>query len=519
MTLNRKLTSTIVILWVGIIMLILFGAWQHRSTTILDRQEQLSLLIEEANSIVSHYYQLSQQHTISEDDAKKQALEVLSSIRYGTDGYLTVINSQSVALMHPFKPELVGKNMSNFTDKAGKHLFVDLANVASQSKGGFVEYLWTKPGSEASVPKTSYALRFESWDWILITGMYMDDVQKAFFNDIARWIGITVALGVACTVVMLLVLRSIKHSLGGDLEVAVATTQRMARGDLATAIPVMHREGESLLRALNVMQRGLIDAISRVADSAENINVGAVEIAAGNTDLSQRTEEQAAALTQTASSMDEMTVNVKHNADSAAMAAILASQATDIATRGSSVVDDVIRKMGDITNSSRQIGDIIGVIDGIAFQTNILALNAAVEAARAGEQGRGFAVVAAEVRSLAQRSATAAKEIKALIGTSTVSVEEGAALVANAGSTMTEIVASVGRVNEILEAISHASRGQSAGIEQVNRAIGEMDQVTQQNAALVEQAAAAAHSLRDQVAILREAVSSFALPDQRVTVT
>ncbi|MEM5426236.1 methyl-accepting chemotaxis protein [Paraburkholderia ferrariae] len=512
MTLNRKLTSTILVLWVGTIMIIVFGAWQHRAMMISDRQEQLTLLIEEANSIVSHYHQLSQQRMVTEDDAKKQALEALSSIRYGTDGYLTVINSQLVALMHPFKPELVGKNMASFTDKAGTHLFVDLANVASHAKGGFVEYLWTKPGSEACVPKTGYALRFAAWDWILITGMYMDDVKKAFYNEIIRWIGVTVALGTVSTVLMLLILRSIKRSLGGELEVAVAATQRMARGDLATSVPVMHHNGESLLRALHMMQRGLIEAIWRVSHGAENINAGAVEIAAGNADLSQRTEEQAAALTQTASSMDEMTVNVKHNADNAALAADLATEAADIATRGSCVVEDVVRKMDDITDSSRQIGDIIGVIDGIAFQTNILALNAAVEAARAGEQGRGFAVVAAEVRSLAQRSATAAKEIKVLIGASTTSVEEGAVLVANAGSTMTEIVASVMRVKQILEEISDASRGQSAGIEQVNRAIGEMDHVTQQNAALVEQAAAAAHSLRDQVAILREAVSSFALP-------
>jgi methyl-accepting chemotaxis protein len=210
--------------------------------------------------------------------------------------------------------------------------------------------------------------------------------------------------------------------------------------------------------------------------------------------------------------MDEMTANVKQNADSATQAARLAGQAADVATRGSGVVDDVIQTMTRITESSRQIGDIIGVIDGIAFQTNILALNAAVEAARAGEQGRGFAVVAAEVRSLAQRSATAAKEIKALIETSTHTVEEGASLVTNAGATMGEIVQSVRRVNEILDEISHASREQSAGIEQVNRAVVEMDQVTQQNAALVEEAAAAAHSLKDQVDVLRDAIESFSLP-------
>ncbi|HZZ03652.1 methyl-accepting chemotaxis protein, partial [Paraburkholderia sp.] len=369
-----------------------------------------------------------------------------------------------------------------------------------------------KPGSDKPVAKTSFSLHFAPWDWYLVTGMYMDDVQRAFYANLLRWLVITLTLGAIATVVMLLVLRSIRRTLGGDLEVAVEAAQLMARGDLATRVPVHTNDTGSLLHALHTMQAGLVDTVSRVRLGTENINIGATEIAAGNTDLSQRTEEQAAALVETASSMDQMTVNVKQNADSALQAAQLAGQAADVATRGSRVVDDVVRTMGEITSSSRQIGDIIGVIDGIAFQTNILALNAAVEAARAGEQGRGFAVVAAEVRSLAQRSATAAKEIKALIETSTHTVEAGASLVANAGSTMGEIVQSVRRVNEILEEISNASREQSAGIEQVNRAVGEMDQVTQQNAALVEEAAAAAHSLKDQVGVLREAISSFALP-------
>ncbi|MBP0595209.1 cache domain-containing protein [Paraburkholderia sp. LEh10] len=512
MTLNKKLASMIAILWIGLVLIGAVGAWQNRSSMIDDRRDQLTSLVEQANSIVNRYYTLSQEHAMSEADAKKQALDALSALRYGTDGYLSVNDSQPVMLMHPFKPALVGKNLSGFTDPAGNHLFVDIVNAAAQSKGGFVDYMWSKPGSDTPVAKTSYALRFAPWDWVLVTGMYMDDVQKAFYAGFARWLAITFVLGAIATAVMVLVLRSVKRTLGGDLEVAVEATQRIARGDLATPVPVAHDDRASLLYALHTMQKSLVDTVSRVRAGTENINVGASEIAAGNTDLSQRTEEQAAALVQTASSMDEMTTNVKQNAESAATAAGLASQAADVATRGSRVVDDVVRTMGDITNSSRQIGDIIGVIDGIAFQTNILALNAAVEAARAGEQGRGFAVVAAEVRSLAQRSATAAKEIKALIETSTGSVEEGAALVSNAGSTMGEIVASVRRVNEILEEISHASREQSAGIEQVNRAVGEMDQVTQQNAALVEQAAAAAHSLKDQVGVLREAIASFALP-------
>ncbi|CAH2938625.1 MAG: Methyl-accepting chemotaxis sensor/transducer protein [uncultured Paraburkholderia sp.] len=479
---------------------------------IADRRDQLTSLIDQANHVVGRYYALAQQHTITEDEAKKQALATIESMRYGKDGYISVNDSQPVMLMHPFKKEMVGKNLAQFADPAGNHLFVDIVNAGNREGGGFVDYLWAKPGSDKPVVKTSYSLHFQPWDWYLVTGMYMDDVQHAFCASLLRWLAITVALGGIATGIMLLVLRSIRRSLGGDLEVAVEHAQLMARGNLAVRVPVKGDDAGSLLHALQTMQAGLVDTVSRVRAGTENINVGASEIAAGNTDLLQRTEEQAAALVQTASSMDQMTVNVKQNADSAQQAAQLAGQAADVATRGSRVVDDVVRTMDEITTSSRQIGDIIGVIDGIAFQTNILALNAAVEAARAGEQGRGFAVVAAEVRSLAQRSATAAKEIKALIETSTSTVEAGASLVSNAGSTMGEIVQSVRRVNEILEEISNASREQSAGIEQVNRAVGEMDQVTQQNAALVEQAAAAAHSLKDQVGVLREAISSFALP-------
>jgi methyl-accepting chemotaxis protein len=503
MTLNKKLASMIAVLWIGLILIGGFGAWQNRASMISDRRDQLQALIDQANHIVGRYYTLAQQHTLSEDEARKQALATLAAMRYGKDGYISVNDSQPVMLMHPFKPEMVGKNLGQFVDPAGNHLFTDIVTAGNREGGGFVDYLWAKPGNDKPVAKTSYSLHFVPWDWYIVTGMYMDDVQSAFYANLLRWLVITVTLGAIATAVMLLVLRSIRRSLGGEL---------MARGNLATRVPVQPDSAGSLLHALQTMQAGLVETVSRVRLGTENINIGATEIAAGNTDLSQRTEEQAAALVETASSMDQMTVNVKQNADSAQQAAHLAGQAADVATRGSRVVDDVVRTMGEITTSSRQIGDIIGVIDGIAFQTNILALNAAVEAARAGEQGRGFAVVAAEVRSLAQRSATAAKEIKALIETSTDTVEAGASLVANAGSTMGEIVQSVRRVNEILEEISNASREQSAGIEQVNRAVGEMDQVTQQNAALVEQAAAAAHSLKDQVGVLREAISSFSLP-------
>ncbi|KWK17124.1 hypothetical protein WT77_28910 [Burkholderia stagnalis] len=513
LSLNQKLASMIVILWLGLLVIAGLGAWQTRASMIEDRRDQLAALIAQAVSVSDHYYKLSQQNAMPEADAKQKALEAIAAMRHGADGYISINDSKPVIVMHPIKSELNGKDVSGFTDPAGKHLFVEIVKAGNQGSGaGFVEYLWPKPGSSEPQSKTSAVQRFAPWDWYVVTGMYMNDVQTAVLASIGRWFAMTAVLGAIATAVMVLVLKSVRANLGGALEDALAAAQRIAQGDLTAQVDVKQNDRGSLLHALHTMQGGLIDMVSRVRMGTENINVGAGEIAAGNTDLSQRTEEQAAALVQTASSMDEMTANVKQNADSAAQAASLAEQAAQVATRGSEVVDDVVRTMNEITDRSHKIGDIIGVIDGIAFQTNILALNAAVEAARAGEQGRGFAVVAAEVRSLAQRSATAAKEIKSLIVSSNETVEHGATLVTNAGETMTEIVQSVRRVNEILDEISHASREQSAGIEQVNRAVGEMDQVTQQNAALVEQAAAAAHSLRDQAEALRDAVTRFALP-------
>jgi methyl-accepting chemotaxis protein len=512
LTLNQKLASMIIVLWLGLLLIGALGAWQNRESMISDRRDQLAALINQAYHVADQYYKLSQQGALSEADAKREALVAIAAMRYGSDGYVSINDSKPVIVMHPIKPELNGKDVTGLADPAGKHLFVEIVKVGNQGALGYVEYLWPKPGSDKPIEKTSAVQHFVPWDWYLVTGMYMNDVQAAVLASIGRWFAMTLVLGLIATGLMVLVLKSVRRSLGGALEDAVSTAQRIAQGDLTARVDVRHEDGSSLLHALHTMQAGLVDMVSRVRLGTDNIHVGANEIAAGNTDLSQRTEEQAAALVQTASNMDEMTSNVRQNADSAAQAAELADQAAQIAQRGSTVVDDVVRTMNAITDSSTKIGDIIGVIDGIAFQTNILALNAAVEAARAGEQGRGFAVVAGEVRTLAQRSATAAKEIKTLIESSNQTVGHGASLVTHAGTTMAEIVQSVKRVNEILDEISHASREQSAGIEQVNRAVGEMDQVTQQNAALVEQAAAAAHSLRDQADALRSAVTRFALP-------
>ncbi len=306
-----------------------------------------------------------------------------------------------------------------------------------------------------------------------------------------------------------LITRDLTRQLGGEPAIAAEVASRIAAGDLDLQIDIRPGDSSSLMYAMKTMREKLADIVRNVRNGTDTITTASAEIAAGNLDLSSRTEEQASSLEETASSMEELTSTVRQNAENAGQANQMAINASEVAQRGGAVVSEVIQTMGQINDSARKIVDIIGVIDGIAFQTNILALNAAVEAARAGEQGRGFAVVATEVRSLAQRSAAAAKEIKTLIGDSVDKVESGSTLVQQAGVTMDEVVNSVRRVTDIIAEISAASQEQSAGIEQVNQAITQMDQVTQQNAALVEQAAAAADSLQEQAGHLSGIVSVF----------
>ena len=302
------------------------------------------------------------------------------------------------------------------------------------------------------------------------------------------------------------------RSITRPLSAAVGIAQQVAQGDLRAVVADGGRnEIGDLLRALKTMSGNLAAIVGRVRDGTEAIATASSEIASGNMDLSSRTEEQASSLEETAASMIELTTTVRQNNDNADQARQLAGSASDVARRGGAAVAQMVQTMGTINASSKRIVDIIGVIDGIAFQTNILALNAAVEAARAGEQGRGFAVVATEVRSLAQRSAEAAREIKQLIGDSVRTVEAGSALAGQAGQTMDEVVASVQRVNAIIDEIAVASVEQRDGIEQISMAVSQMDGVTQQNAALVEQAAAAADALQQQAASLADAVSIFKL--------
>ncbi|QJD94209.1 methyl-accepting chemotaxis protein [Duganella dendranthematis] len=320
--------------------------------------------------------------------------------------------------------------------------------------------------------------------------------------------GLAIVVGVVASI---RIARGLLRQLGGEPDYAASIAGRIAAGDLTVVVDTQSNDNHSMLHAMKKMRDALAEIVAEVRVGTETIASASSQIASGNQDLSARTEQQASSLEETASSMEELTSAVRANNDNARQANQLAQSASAVAVQGGAVVSQVVNTMGAINDSSRKIVDIIAVIDGIAFQTNILALNAAVEAARAGEQGRGFAVVASEVRTLAQRSAAAAKEIKELIGNSVEKVEVGSKLVEQAGQTMAEVVSSVQRVTDIMAEISTAGDEQSAGIEQINQAVSEMDTVTQQNAALVEEAAAAAEAMQQQAANLERVVSVFQL--------
>ncbi|MBJ7309574.1 methyl-accepting chemotaxis protein [Rugamonas sp. CCM 8940] len=350
-----------------------------------------------------------------------------------------------------------------------------------------------------------------------LAGLQNREIQHSlaeFDSESRRANGVMLLICALAMSLALLVAWRLSRSITAPLHEALGLARRVAAGDLTLNIDApSDDETGQLLAALHEMNDSLVKTVGAVRHGTQTITVASREIASGNADLSARTEAQASALEQTASSMEELTGTVKQNAEHAQQATELAASAANVAAEGGQIVAEVVGTMGSIKQSSYKIVDIIGVIDGIAFQTNILALNAAVEAARAGEQGRGFAVVASEVRNLAQRSAGAAKEIKQLIGHSVSQIDAGSRLVDSAGQTMTAIVSSVRQVADFMQDITAASREQSVGIEEVNRAIGQMDEMTQQNAALVEQAAAAAESMQDQALLLADAVSIFKLGD------
>ena len=508
LSLMTKLSLLTLVSILGLIAVSGYMAWDEYHQSRVERQELVRQTVETASGVLVWAHQLETSGKMTKEQAQIMAKQAIAQMRYNKQEYFWINDMQANVVMHPIKPELDGKSGSSIRDPDGVAVFEVFAEKVRKDKVGFVEYLWPKPGSDVPVGKISYVQGFEPWGWVLGSGLYVDDLRAQFISK-ATGLGIAVLLAGLFIGWMALV---ISRSINSGIRKAVTVVDAMAQGDLTVVIqPQGKDEVALLLESMAAMQTSLSRVVTTVRQGSEGVATASAEIASGNHDLSSRTESQASALEQTAASMEELSSTVKQNADNARQANQLAMSASTVAIKGGEVVGQVVQTMKGINDASRKISDIISVIDGIAFQTNILALNAAVEAARAGEQGRGFAVVASEVRSLAGRSAEAAKEIKSLISASVERVEQGTVLVDQAGATMQEVVSSIRRVTDIMGEISAASQEQSLGVAQVGEAVTSLDQTTQQNAALVEQMAAAASSLNSQAGELVQAVAMFKL--------
>jgi methyl-accepting chemotaxis protein len=506
---SAKLWLTLALVWVSLLGISTFSALDARQRLMAERLAALDNILDVANNIASTYKARVQAGELTDEDAKKQVLYQWSMLKYGKTGYVYATTMNEISLMNPGRPELVGKDASGMTDARGNHPYHDITALAREKGHGYISAYSAKPGTKDVSEKISAVHYVPDWDWVVAAGLYVDDVDKAFHQILLAHLMWVMVAGCVASAVMVLIIRNIHGSLGGDPAYAASIANQIADGNLSVAQDMETGKSGSLLYAMHRMTTHLAQMVQRIHESAHAISAGTEQIAAGNADLSNRTEHAAVSLEKTASSMEELTAVVNQNASNAQEARNLADEASRLATDGHDIVSRVVSTMSGIEDGSVKISDITGTIESIAFQTNLLALNAAVEAARAGESGRGFAVVAGEVRSLAHRTQAAAKEIKNLIETSAHRVKAGADEANKAGNAMTSIVTSVKRVTEIMAEIAIASQEQSSGIVQVNTSVAQLDETTQQNAALVEQSGAAAASLHQQVEDLRGLVNTF----------
>ncbi|MFP5391229.1 MAG: methyl-accepting chemotaxis protein [Gammaproteobacteria bacterium] len=477
-----------------------------------NREAQITNMLVMGEHLAAHYYDKQQKGELTQEQAQAAAKEALSQLNNKGKSYYWVRLPSGLNLVHA-NPKNIGTIALGQT-MDGRPDAVAYREEWTKGPVALVQMKTKHPATGQMAPKLNGVIEFKPWDWWIGTGFFSDDIDETYWEEARRQIGF---FAVALAIISVLgwrLIRSITGVLGGDPAYAAAVTRRIAGKDLSEPVALEGVAKDSLLHAIGNMQQELAGTVRGIRGHAATIADSSRQIATGNMDLSARTESQASALEQTAAAMEELTGAVRINAEHAQQANELAVKATAAARDGGAVMSEVVRTMDAIEESSRRIADIISVIDGIAFQTNILALNAAVEAARAGEQGRGFAVVAAEVRSLAQRSASAASEIKGLIGASVTQVGNGSRLVGQAGGAMDAIVGSISQVSTIIGEISSASAEQTQGIEQVNQAIAGMDDTTQQNAALVEEAAASTQSLQQLAHELAELVAVFRLEAQ-----
>ena len=505
-------TKAVIISLVFVLPFLGLLGWQLMADAELAMQDRMDATrqhVEVAHGVLAWAQAQEAAGTLTREQAQAQARQLVSGLRYEGNEYFWINDMQQRMVMHAAKPDLDGKDMSTMKDPNGLAVFGAFVDTVRKSGQGFVRYQWPKAGSELPVDKLSYVKGFAPWGWVIGSGIYVGELRAAWLRQVMLD-GAIVLFSMALAAYLFL---SFYRVMDGGLKETRRHLRAMTEGDLTTSpSPWGRDEAAMLMLDLRAMQDSLRGMVQRVRRSSDDIVHSSSEIASGAMDLSARTEQAAANLEQSASAMEQISSTVHKTSEHTDEVARVAQHNAEAAGQGGEVMREVVQTMEGIRSSSARIGEIIGTIDGIAFQTNILALNAAVEAARAGEQGRGFAVVASEVRSLAQRSAAAAHEIKGLISTSVSQVEAGSGIVRRAGATIDDIVQSSQRVNTLLVEISTGAREQSLGIGQIGQAVVELDRMTQQNAALVEETAAASSAMKDQAQVLAHEVARFRLP-------
>jgi len=472
-----------------------------------DRQNSTRQHVEVAHGVLTWAHGLETSGKATREQAQQMAKQAVSVMRYDKSEYFWINDMGPKVLMHPINAKLNDQDASNIKDPTGFALFVGFADMVKRNGAGFVPYLWPKPGSDKPVEKLSYVKGFEPWGWVIGSGIYIDDLRAATRTRL-MWAGSALGFGLLISIYFFV---GFYRANKGGLELISKHLNELAAGDLRhrPANPLGRDEPGQLIAEMEKLYGSLHALIRKVRHGARELHTASNEIASASMDLSARTEASAAALEEQSAAMEEIGSTVASTTSQVDEAARFAQDNARVAESSGTVILEVVQTMQEIHASSAKINDIIGVIDGIAFQTNILALNAAVEAARAGEQGRGFAVVAGEVRSLAQRSANAAKEIKGLISASVEQIDQGKRIVQGAGQTMQSVVNNAHQINTFLSEIATSAKEQAAGVTQVAHAIHDLDRNTQQNAAVVEETTSAAAALKQHADVLQAEIANF----------